>query len=132
MENDGRVSHADFGRVAAWYEARGGDSPSREMLPGCGAVAEKNGQPVAIAFLYLDATGSGVAWLAWLATCPRISRHLAGRAVRHLIAFLSDHARSMNYWLLTATYHHPSLVSLLRRLGWKTADTGMTQLLHPL
>lgn len=102
------------------------------MLPSCGAVAEKNGSPVAIAFLYLDATGSGVAWLAWLATAPEVSRHLAGRAVRHLIEFLTAHAKALGYWLLTATYHHPSLLAHLRRLGWKTGDVGMTQLFHPI
>ena len=64
LADDGRVSPAEFSLVSPWWEARGGESPTREMLPGCGAVAEWNGQPIACAFMYLDATGSGVAWLA--------------------------------------------------------------------
>lgn len=128
----GRVCPVEFGRFSPWWQARGGDAPTREMLPGCGAVAEHNGTPIACAFLYLDATGSGVAWLAWLATCPGSNAHRAGRAVRHLIAFLGEHARSLHYWLLHATYHHPSLVKLLKRLEFHPGDVGMTQLFKPL
>jgi len=131
-DNDGRVCPRDFSLVVPWWQARGGDSPTREMLPGCGALCEHNGIPIACAFLYLDATGSGVAWLAWLATCPAANAHRAGRAVRHLLCYLSGFAKSMNYWLLHATYHHPSLVSLLKRTGFQVGDSGMTQLFKPL
>ena len=128
LADDGRVSPADFSLVSPWWEARGGESPTREMLPGCGAVAEWNGQPIACAFMYLDATGSGVAWLAWLASRPGTSAHRVGRAFRHLFSFLTDEARRMNYWMVNATYHHPSLISLLKRLGFQTGDVGMVQL----
>lgn len=129
---DGRVSHHEFLMVSPWWEARGGDSPTREMLPSCGAVAEWNGDPIACAFMYLDATGSGVAWLAWLASKPATSAHRVARAFRHLFDFLTGEARRMNYWLVNATYHHPSLISLLKRLGFQTGDTGMTQLFKTL
>jgi hypothetical protein len=125
---DGRVTAADFARFAPWWTARGGDSPTREMLPGCGVAVEWNPTPVAVAFLYLDATGSGMAWLAWLATCPDTSAHRTGRAMRHALRYLVGHAASLNYWCVAATYHHPALVKLLKRMGFKTGDRGMTQL----
>lgn len=125
---DGRVCPAEFSRFSQWVQARGGESPSREMLPGCGAVVEHHGQPLACAFLYLDATGSGVAWLAWLATCPATSPHRNGRALRHLIAYLTGLAKSLDYWLVCATYHHPGLLKLLKRQDFSVGDTGMTQL----
>jgi len=132
LDSNGRVSLTDFRVLSPWWEARGGGPPSREMLPSCGAIAEKNGEPVACAFLYLDATGSGVAWLSWLATRPATSAHLTGRALFRILDFLKIHARSLNYWLITASYHHPSLISMLKRLGFKTGDTGMTHLFKTL
>jgi hypothetical protein len=131
-DSDGRVSRADFDWVYPWWEARGGESPTREMLPGCGAIAEWNGEPVACAFLYLDATGSGVAWLAWVATKPGTPGKRVVRAFRALFQFLTDFARSMNYWLVNATYHHPSLVSLLKGQGFHVGDVGMVQLFKTL
>lgn len=125
---DGRVCPAEFFRFSQWVQARGGEAPTREMLPGCGAVAEHNGKPIACAFLYLDATGSGVAWLAWLATCPETSLHRTGRALRHLISYLTGLAKSLNYWMIHATYHHPGLLKLLKRQDFHVGDTGMTQL----
>ena len=131
-ECDGRVSRQEFSLVSPWWEARGGESPTREMLPGCGAVAEWNGQPMACAFMYLDATGSGVAWLAWLASKPGSPGKRVARAFKHLFEFLTNFAREMNYWLVNATYHHPSLVSLLKRQGFQTGDVGMVQLFKTL
>jgi len=129
---DGRVSHAEFSLFSPWWEARGGESPTREMLPGCGAIAEWNGEPIACAFMYLDATGSGVAWLAWLASKPGTSAHRVARAFKHLFEFLGKFARESNYWLVNATYHHPSLVSLLKRMGFQVGDVGMVQLFKTL
>ena len=129
---DGRVCPSEFSGFSPWWQARGGDSPTREMLPGCGAVCEHNGKPIACAFLYLDATGSGVAWLAWLATCPATNIHRTARALRHLISYLTGFAKSMDYWLVCATYHHPGLLKMLKRLEFQTGDTGMTQLFKPL
>lgn len=122
----------DYDTVSPWWTARGGEAPSREMLPTVGGIASCNGQPIACAFMYLDGTGSGVAWLAWMATCPATSAHRVGRALRHLMDFLTAEARRMNYWLVNATFHHPTLVSILKRLGFQTADVGMVQLFKPL
>jgi hypothetical protein len=97
-----------------------------------GAVAAHDGEPVAVCFMYLDATGSGVAWLAWLATRPRAGKVLAGQAINHLVGFLLGEAKRLNYWLVSAVYHHRSVVTMLRGMGFLTADTGMTQLFKPL
>lgn len=132
LEADGRISRADYALISPWWQARGGEAPSREMLPTLGAVAEWNGEGIATAFMYLDATGSGVAWLAWLATRPQTSAHRVGRAMRHLFEFLQAEARRLNYWLVNATFHHPSLISLLKRMGFRAADVGMVQLFKPI
>lgn len=129
---DGRISPADYDMIAPWWQARGGQAPSRETLPTLGVIVCWHAQAVATAFMYLDATGSGVAWLAWVAAKPGISAHRAGIAVRHAFRFLTAQAKEMNYWLVNATFHHPSLISLLGRMGFQPADVGMVQLFKPL
>ncbi len=129
---DGRVSPEDHGLVSPWWEARGGVPPTRDMLPGCGALAFLRTRPMACAFMYLDATGSGVAWLSWLASNPRAPVRAAGSAIGILIDFLLRHARSLNYWLVNATYCQPSLIRHLKRGGFRAGDTGMTQLFKAL
>ena len=128
LGSDGRVCPTVFSEFYPWWQARGGDAPTREMLPGCGLAVAHQGKPVAVAFMYLDATGSGMAWLAWLATCPHTNAHTTGRALRYALRHLVEHAASLNYWCIAATYHHPALIKTLKRLGFKTGDRGMTQL----
>ena len=123
-----RVSPADYALISPWWEARDALPPVREILPGLGAVCLRNNEPIAAAFLYLDACNSGVGWLGWLATRPATNSHHTGRAILHILRFLSAEARALNYWCLFASYSHPSLVSMLKRLGFQTADTGMTHL----
>lgn len=125
---DGKVARATYAEIFPWWTDRGGEAPTRETLPTCGVIVSDRARPIACAFLYLDATGSGVAWLAWLATRPGASAHRAGRAIHHALRFLAAHARSLNYWQMFASYHHPSLISTLKRHGFKVGDTGMTQL----
>lgn len=132
LDLDGRIARSDYEMIAPWWCSRGGEAPTRETLPTLGAIALWNDKPIATAFMYLDATGSGVAWLAWLATCPHTSAHRVGRAMKHLFDFLTAEATRLNYWLVNATFHHPSLVSILKRLGFRTGDTGMTQLFKKL
>ena len=102
------------------------------MLPGCGVVVEYEATPMAVAFMYLDAAGSGLAWLAWLATAPGAPPLRAGIAIDMAVTHLETLAKEMHYWLLMATYHHPSLVEMLQRNGFAIGDSGMTQLFKPL
>jgi hypothetical protein len=128
----GRLAAHEYALAAPWWKARGGESPSREMLPGCGAVVERAGRPLAVAFLYLDACQSGVGWLGWLATDPAADPHAAGLAVRHAVRYLCRLASQCGYWCLFASYHHPALIRLLGREGFQTGDRGMVQLFKPL
>lgn len=132
LDHDGRVSQADFSLVSAWFRQRGGEPPFREMLPTCGAVIEKDDEPAGIGFLYMDATGSGVAWLSWLATNPALPIITAGRAVVHLVKFLTEVAKSNNYWLLVGNFNRPSINSLLRRHGFTDGDKGATLQFKPI
>jgi hypothetical protein len=132
LDEFGRVCATAFAGFSPWWIARGGNCPTREMLPGCGVIVDCEDGPVAVAFMYLDATGSGVAWLAWLASNPAVPAVRAGLALDLARLHLEAHAKALNYWLVAAAYHHPSLVALFRSAGYATGDTGMIQLFKPI
>lgn len=131
-DEDGRVCRHVFSWVLDWWQARGSQSPKREMLPGCGVIAQYNQQPLAAGWLYLDATGSGMGWLAWLVSNPDAPPLRAGRALRLVMEFLAEHAQSLGYHTLVSTYQQPSLVRLCQRLGFHAGDRGLTHLFKPL
>lgn len=128
----GRVDPAEYAMIVPWWQARDGAPPAREMLPGMGVIVNSEGEPTACGFMYLDATGSGVAQLAWLATRPGCSGKVSRKCLDVAVDFLTEEARRMNYWMVSATYHTPSLVRLLGRVGFEAVRTGMTQLFKPL
>jgi hypothetical protein len=132
LDHDGRIDHADFGLVSAWFLQRGGEPPFREMLPTCGAIVMKDDEPAGAGFLYMDATGSGMAWLSWLVTNPNLPLVTAGRAVVHLVEFLTEVARSNKYWCIVGNFNTPSINRLLERRGFKAGDTGATLQFKPI
>lgn len=131
---DGRIAQEDYLAIAAWWPAHGADMPPpRLILPTCGAIAtDSTEKPIACSFLYLDATGSGAAWLAWTATAPHTPPRLAYHALTSLITFLTDHARSLNYWVIGATFAPRGLIRLCQSVGFSSGDTQLTHLYKPL
>lgn len=130
---DRRITAADFAIVAGFYQARGATGPTRHMLPACGFIAESaDRRPLACAFLYLDATGSGVANLAWVASDPAAPIMARGRAVKACLHTCLAVARRLNYWLIMGSFNTPSLIRTLRAHGWHTGDCGTVHLYHNL
>lgn len=124
--DDDRITDQDFATLSPWWETRGGQSPSRVMLPALGVIASHHGQPLACCFAYLDGTGSGVAQLAWMSTNPLYAAIQRGRALTHCLDFLIPHIQDLGYWLINTTYHHPSIIRRLKARGFLTGDTGLT------
>ena len=130
---DKRITLEDYELLRPWWEQRGGAAPPREILPTLGIIKEtSDGTPLACGFLYLDATGSGVAWLSWMATNPEQSAQVAGRALLGALRFLEAEAKALDYWVATATLADPGFVSLMNRRGYVTGDTGLCHLFKPL
>ncbi len=130
----GRITAADYEAVSPWWIGHGAAAaPPLAILPTAGAIAEDpDGNPIACSFLYLDATGSGAAWLSWTATAPGTPGRLSMAALSSLFTFLADHARSLNYWVIGATFAPPGLVRLCQSLGFHTGDRELTHLYKPL
>jgi len=120
-----RIAAEDFSLISSWWTARNQESPSLEMLPGLGFIAfdKENGTPLATCSAYLDATGSGVARLAYAATNPAASPLARGKALAHVLDLLIQHIQSLNYWLINASFNQPALLRFLKKHNFRTAET---------
>jgi hypothetical protein len=132
LGGDGRISEDDHGIISRWWVARGSDAPPRYLLPTLGVIIEADGVPIASAFCYLDATGSGVAWLGWMITDPAAPALMAGRAMKTAVEFLEKEAARLGYWLMWATVEKESFVRFFERRDYEKGDTGLCHLFHPL
>ena len=129
---DGRITEADYSILAKWWARRASEAPPRNILPTLGVIASHDDTPLASAFAYLDATGSGVALLAWMITDPDAHTQRVGRALKKSIDFLHLECARLNYWLAWSTVANPSLVSYLQRDGYNAAESNLTHLFKPL
>jgi hypothetical protein len=133
---DGRISEADYAIVSKWWRIRAKESPPRTILPTLGVIAEHGDgdvvKPVAAAFAYLDATGSGVAWLGWMITDPNAPKNRAGRGLLRALDFLDKECLALDYWLSWATISDPDFIRFMQRRGYTPTDRGLCHLFKPL
>lgn len=129
---DGRIAPADYAVIASWWTQREGNPPARAILPTLGVIASFDGQPVATCFAYLDATGSGVAILAWHITNPQANPFHAGRGLDHCRDFLEQHCAALNYHTAWTTTSSPQLSRHLTKHGYQIAEKAMTHHIRPL
>jgi len=120
---DGRISEADYATIVGFWDGRG-SPPARNLLPTLGVISDE----AACGFLYLDATGSGVAVMAWTATNPRCSTTFRGRAMHEVIDFLEREAGALGYHTVMCTHQHLSFHRLFHRRGYASGDSGLVQL----
>lgn len=124
---DGRISADDYDLICGFWRGRG-VPPQRNLLPTLGVIADE----MACGFLYLDATGSGVAVMAWTATDPKAPHIERGRAMIEIIDFLEREAAALAYHTVMATHSHPSFCRLFTRRGYASGDSGLVQLFKAL
>lgn len=133
LAEDGRICEADYGLMAGWWRVRAREAPPRNILPRLGVIASYGtGKPVAAAFAYLDAGGSGAAWLGWMITDPAAPKATAGRAMVHALDFLEKECRRLGYWLGWATVNDASFIRFLERRGYTRTDEGLCHLFKTL
>jgi hypothetical protein len=130
---DGRIDSADYATIAGFWTARGGTPPPRQRLPTVGVLFAHCGKPLACAFLYCDATGSGVGVVAWVASNPKSSPRVAKLAVEHCIDAVERIAAAMGLVDLLCTQVMDSgMHRLLVKHGYGTGETGLCHLLKPI
>jgi len=135
-EEDNRISEADYAIVSKWWRTRAKEAPPRGILPTLGVIAEHSDGdivvPVAAAFAYLDATGSGVAWLGWMITDPDARKNLAGRGLLRALDFLDKECVALDYWLSWATISDPDFIRFMERRGYTPTDRGLCHMFKGL
>jgi hypothetical protein len=129
---DGRIDPGQYATLKNWWLARAGQAPPRPVLPTLGVISSHHDTPMAACFAYLDATGSGIAILAWHITDPAAHPRHAGRALKHAIRFLEDECARLNYWLAWTATSSPSLASYLAFTGYHKAEQNITHLFRAL
>lgn len=126
---DGRISAVDYALVSSFWTLRGGKAPARGVFPGVGVLFDHD----ACGFLYLDATGSGVAVIAWTATNPTIPPRRAAKALNHVITMLEVLAKVHGYHtILCHQVENSGLHRSFSRKGYTAADSNLVQLFRSI
>lgn len=116
--------------LAEWWAGHGWDAVPFVVLPRCGVLVENgDGMPVAAAFLYMENSGVGVAWMEWTVTNPSISPRVAFLAITMLTQSVREVALELDYGVVMTTARQESLVRVLKRNGFTVTDREMTHLL---
>lgn len=122
------ITPADFPMLAAWWQDRGGQAPDPSILK-LGVRRDED----AAGFLYLDATGAGVAVIAWTVTNPHVCSRQAAEGLREVIAALEAVAREHGYpFVLCHQVENSGLHRQFARRGYQVGDSKLVQLFKSL
>ncbi len=114
---------------AGWWKAHHWEAPSIHILPRCGVLVETNGGvPAAVAWLYMDNSGVGVAWMEWTVANAALPPRVVFEALKQLVPAVQAVAVSMDYGVLMTCARQASLVKIYERGGFIVTDTGVTHL----
>ncbi|MAO22528.1 MAG: hypothetical protein Unbinned1322contig1001_4 [Prokaryotic dsDNA virus sp.] len=114
-----------------WWDGHGQERVPVGFLPKCGVMAEQNGRPVAVTWLYMD-NSIGAAWVAWLTTRPGLKGKESVRALNYLLESVEEVADEFDYKLLFTMAQGRGLQSWFKRRGFIENHSGMSQLFKSL
>lgn len=109
----------------SWWEAHGWPAVPVVMLPKCGVVVEAEGVPMAAAWLYLDASETGVCFLSWVVTRPGLKAKKAAAVVAFLAGAARAVADELGYSQIITLARHGGLVAAMRRQGFTSVGKGV-------
>ena len=118
----------DYETCAQWWSGHGWEPVPAVVLPKLGMMVVDDEAPICAAWLYMD-NSVGVSMLEWLVTNPDVSPMQTARAIKTLVAFMSDRAKEMNYGVMLTTCRQPSLARMYEKSGFIKTDEGVTHLL---
>lgn len=116
--------------LTAWWQAHGWNPVPLAILPRCGIwIEDDTGNPLAAAFLYMENSGVGVAWLEWMVTNPAIAPRKAYVAIGVITQAAREVALELDYGVLMTTCRQESLARTLEKNGFSVTDRGVTHLI---
>ncbi len=119
----------DYELLNDWSWEHGKPPPPQTMLPMLGAVAQKDGEDIALLFLYMD-NSVGVCWAEYPTTKPALPLKDSVSALLHLLEFMKKAAAANNYGMMRVTTH-PAIARYLKREGFIPDMENMTTMFAP-
>lgn len=107
----------DYLTVRQWFPRHGVEAVPEAILPKCGVVVEKDGQPMCAGWLYQD-NSVGIAWLAWLVTNPDQPLFHVEQSLQHLLSAAETVVKDLGYGLVFTETNRPALGRFLQRQGF--------------
>jgi hypothetical protein len=117
----------DYPMFCRWWDGHGWPHVSQWMLNTLGAVVQVDGKDVAVAWVYMS-NAVGVCQLEWTTTDPKSNPVHAVRAISHLVTFLSDRAKELDYSVMLTCCRQPALIRLYERNGFEVTDKNVTNM----
>lgn len=119
----------DYPLLKDWFEIHGSNPPPAMILPKLGAVCTKDGEDVAMLFLYMD-NSCGVCRAEFPVTRPKLALRESRTALRHLFTYMRKVACDFNYPIMFVTTL-PAIARFLEGMGFKTDMTGLVSMVGP-
>jgi len=116
----------DYETMARWLKARDWPEMPEDMLPKIGAVAEVDGKPVFMAFMYR--TDSSIAWFAFPVSDPDSDHQIRARGLNAVVDVLKAEASTRGYKTLLTTSGNDRLNEKLAEHGFIKGDENVTQM----
>jgi len=128
METDFHIRHylpSDADTLQAWADAHGSRFDAR-LLPPCGVIVERCGQPAAAMFVHL-CLGVGVGVIDYLFTVPGLHPSEAAECLGFGLEAVRKIAADHDTGILIA-YAPPAIARYAANMGFHVASEGLTQL----
>jgi hypothetical protein len=113
---------ADHSIASRWLRTRGLYAMPLEILPICGVVAENDGKPVAMAWMYRHDV---IAFIAFPVSNPAAEISLVGKSLEAVFDFLERDAKRQGFPAAFFASRPKSLGRLAERRGWTKFDSGV-------
>lgn len=117
----------DFDLLNSWWVAHDGQPRNQNILPACGVICERNGEPVTALFLHMD-NSCGMSMIEHAVSRPKLSLKIAMEGFRHCVSVLKKIAATHGYHTMAA-FVHPAIARVLEGQGFSKAETGLIQML---
>lgn len=114
----------DYSTLARWSSQQGIPLVPLELLSIYGVIAEHEGQPLVVAWLY-PFRDVPVGMFETMVGDPTADSELRGTAIGACLAGMEDLAKELNLKAIYAVSKKPRVVAHLRKLGFTEMEPGM-------
>lgn len=119
-------TESDYDTAREWFLAWGWPVMGPTLFPNSGFVAEKDGVPVAMVWLYLTNSAWGV--MEWLVRNPKADKEVARQALPLLVEKVKETSWGVGIEVIFTSVQHPNVIKLYKDLGFDLGDQNMTNM----